>query len=130
MDQLPHAPVGIAEFVGGFVLWQALDEDGAQRLVLAVVGCGIGLHEELPATVIVHGCVLKCEVVFGGVLPSKVESRQQSQAKTDGPQGFGREETRAPAGRTRQNHHAPAAENRITSTWAGEQKHSVFHWEL
>jgi hypothetical protein len=130
MDQLPHAPVGIAVSVGGFVLWQALDEDGAQRLVLAVVGCGIGLHEELPATVIIHGCVLGCEVVFGGVLPSPVESRKQSQAKTDGPQGFGEEEMRAPAEHARQNHHAPAAENRITSTWAGEQKHSVFHGEL
>ena len=111
MDQLPHAPVGIAEFVGGFVLWQAL-------------------HEELPATVIIHGCVLKCEVVFGGVLPSTVGSRKQSQAKTDGPQGFGQEETRAPAGRVWQNHHAPAAENRITSTGAGEQKHSVVHRKL
>jgi hypothetical protein len=55
MDQLPHAPVCIAVFVSGVVLWQALDEDGAQRFVLTVVNCGISIQEELPAMEIVHG---------------------------------------------------------------------------
>jgi hypothetical protein len=57
--------------VSDVVLGKAVDEDGAQRLVLAMVGCGIGIQEEPLATNIIHGCPFKCEVVFRVFLLSK-----------------------------------------------------------
>jgi hypothetical protein len=50
----------IAVFVSGVVLWEAIDEGGAQRLVLAVVGGGIGVQKEPSAKGVVHDCTLKC----------------------------------------------------------------------
>jgi len=60
MNQLSHAPVCKPVSFGDLVLWKALDEDGAQRLVLAVVGRGIGLQEELSAAGVVHDKTLGC----------------------------------------------------------------------
>jgi hypothetical protein len=88
MNQLPHAPVGIAEFVSDVILGEAIDEDGAQRLVLAVIGCGVGLQEEPSATEVVHGCTLECEVVFRDWLLSRVVSKREPQAKPDGTEDF------------------------------------------
>src|SRR3981189_2781106 len=65
MDQLPHAAVGIAVFVSVVILREPIDEDGSQRLVLTMVGRGIGIQEELATAVEVHGCTLECESVFG-----------------------------------------------------------------
>jgi hypothetical protein len=94
MNQLPHAPVGLAVFVGDVILWEAIDEDGAQRLVLTVVGCGVGLQEESSATEIVHGCTRKCEVVFRDWLLSRVVSKREVSAKPDGTEAFRDEENR------------------------------------
>src|SRR5271157_6505840 len=54
MNQLPHAPICVTIFVGDVVLWKTFDEDGSQRLVLAVVGCRIGVQEELSAASVIH----------------------------------------------------------------------------
>src|SRR3954465_7014072 len=123
MDQLPHAPVCIAISVSGVVLWQALDEDGAQRLVLTVVNCGISIEEELPAMEIIPGCALKCEVVFRGVLSLTVVPNWEPRAKPDGTRGFGTRRNRGRRTVARQNSRARAAENRITSAWAGQQEY-------
>src|SRR5947209_1874446 len=82
MDQLPHAPVGIAVFVSGVVLRQSLDEDGAQRLVLTVVSCGISIQEEVPATEIIHGCPLEVCVRW---FPALSPSGQSYQTGSPGP---------------------------------------------
>ena len=42
MDQLPHAAVGITVFVSDVILGEPIDEEGSQRLVLTMVGRGIG----------------------------------------------------------------------------------------
>ena len=55
MDQLSHAPVCIAVAISDVVLGKAIDEDGAQRLVLAVIGGGIGIQEETSAAGVIHG---------------------------------------------------------------------------
>jgi hypothetical protein len=60
MNQLPHAAVGIAVFVSDVILGEPIDEEGSQRLVLAMVGRGIGVQEELSTTGGVHGCTLEC----------------------------------------------------------------------
>ena len=65
MDQLPHAAVGIAVFVSDVILREPIDEDRSQRLVLTMVGRGIGIQEELATAGEVHGCTLECESVFG-----------------------------------------------------------------
>jgi hypothetical protein len=100
MDQLSHAPVCKAVFVSGGALWQTLDKDGTQRLILMVVDCGISIQKVLPATEIIHGCALKCEVVSRGVRLSVVVPNWEPQAKPDGPQGFkNQEKSRAQTGR-------------------------------
>lgn len=55
MDQLPHAAVCEPISRGDLVLREALDEDGSQCLVLAVIGRGIGVQEELSAARVIHG---------------------------------------------------------------------------
>jgi hypothetical protein len=55
MDQLPHAAVCEPISRGHLVLREALDEDGSECLVLAVIGRGIGVQEELSATRVIHG---------------------------------------------------------------------------
>ena len=55
MNQLPHAAVCEAISRGHLVLGKALDEDGSQCLVLAVVGCGIGVYEEPLVVSVIHG---------------------------------------------------------------------------
>ena len=65
MDELPDAAVGIAVFVSDVGLREPIDEDGSQRLVLTMVGRGIGIQEELATMGEVHGCTLECESVFG-----------------------------------------------------------------
>ena len=54
MNQLPHTPVCITIFFGDVVLWKTFDEDGSQRLVLAVIGCRIGVQEKLSAASVIH----------------------------------------------------------------------------
>jgi hypothetical protein len=61
MHELPQASIGIAESVGDLVLGEAVDEDSPQRLILAVIGRGIGIHEEPSATGGIHGCTRECE---------------------------------------------------------------------
>jgi len=65
MDELPHAAVGIAVFVSDVILREPIDEDSSQRLVLTMVGRGIGLQEELATAGEVHGCTLECESILG-----------------------------------------------------------------
>jgi hypothetical protein len=62
-------------------LREAFDEDGSQRLVLAVIGWGIGVPEESLAARVVHGGLLRCEFVFGGVLLWSGLSKSESEAK-------------------------------------------------
>jgi hypothetical protein len=81
MDQLPQAAVCEPVFCGGLVLRKAFGEDGSQRLVSAVVGCGIGVQEEPLAARVVHGGPLRCEFVFGGVLLWSGLSKSESEAK-------------------------------------------------
>jgi hypothetical protein len=59
MDQMSDAAVGIAVFVSDVSLREPIDEDGSQRLVLTMVGRGIGIPEELATAVEVHGCTLE-----------------------------------------------------------------------
>jgi hypothetical protein len=88
MDQLPHAPMCIAELIRDFALPKAIDEDGAQRLVLTVIGRGIGIQEEASAVGVIHGCALGCEVVSCGFLLRSVVSKREPQAKSESTQGF------------------------------------------
>jgi hypothetical protein len=83
MNQLPHAPVGKPESCGGLGLGKALDEDGSQRLVLAVVGCGIGVQEEPLAASVIHGVTFRCELVFGGLLLWNGLSKTECEAKPE-----------------------------------------------
>jgi hypothetical protein len=78
MDQMSHASMCIAIFVGSVFLSEAIDKDGSQRLVLAVVGRGIGVQEEMSATGGVHGCTLECELIF-------VDSSPRKSYQTDSP---------------------------------------------
>jgi hypothetical protein len=55
MDQLPHAAVCEPISRGDLVLGKTVDEDGSQCLVLAVIGRGIGVQEELSAARVIHG---------------------------------------------------------------------------
>jgi hypothetical protein len=100
MDQLPHAPVCIAVSGSDVVLGEAIDEDGAQRLVLAVVGRGIGIQEELSTRGGIHGCDLECEVVF-----SDSSSQRRIKVEASGQAGWhsgpaDREKPIAPTDRT------------------------------
>src|SRR5271163_4710120 len=88
MDQLPHAPVCIAELIRDFALPKAIDEDGAQRLVLTVIGRGIGIQEEASAVGVIHGCAPGCEVVSCGFLLWRVVSKREPQAKLESTQGL------------------------------------------
>ena len=113
MDQLPHAAVGIAEFVGDVILREPLDEDGSQRLVLTMVGRRIGIQEELATAVEVHGCTLECESVFG-------DCSTRTSYQTGGPRqsrttpGLFSGRNRGCRSVARQNGHDMAAENRLT----------------
>jgi hypothetical protein len=60
MDQLPQAAVCEPIGRGDRVLWKALDEDGSQCLVLAMVGRGTGVQEELAAMRVVHDRASRC----------------------------------------------------------------------
>jgi hypothetical protein len=69
MNQLPHAPICVTTFVGDVVLWKTFDEDGSQRLVLAVVGCRIGVQEELSAASVIHDRTPQVLVGFRSLPP-------------------------------------------------------------
>jgi hypothetical protein len=56
---------GVAESLGGILLGQAVDEDGAEGFVLSLGGAGGMLEEEL-AEGVVHARGSECEV-FAGV---------------------------------------------------------------
>jgi hypothetical protein len=88
MDQLPQAAVCEPVFRGDLVLRKALDEDGTQRLVLAVVRCGIGVQEEALAARVIHGGPLRCEFVFGGLLLWSGLSKPESEAKPGETRGL------------------------------------------
>jgi hypothetical protein len=81
MDQLPKAPVGKPVSCGDLVLRKTLDKNRSQRLVLAVVGGGIGVTEEPLAAKVVHGGPLRCEFVFGDLLLWSGLSKTESEAK-------------------------------------------------
>jgi hypothetical protein len=68
MNQLPHAAVCKPIFCGDVVFGESFDEDGSQRLVLAVVGRGISVREEMSAAGVVHDLTSRCELVFGAFL--------------------------------------------------------------
>ena len=88
MNQLPQAPVCEPVFCGDLVLEKTLDENSSQRLVLAVVGCGIGVPEEPLAARVIHGGPLRCEFVFGGLLLWSGLSKTESEAKPVEARGF------------------------------------------
>src|SRR5262249_40925397 len=62
VDELAEGVVGVAETLGGLLLGQALDEDGAEGLVLALGGAGWFAEEE-PAGGVVHARGTQCEVI-------------------------------------------------------------------
>ena len=81
MDQLPQTPVCIAVSVSDVVLRQAVDEDGAQRLISAVIGRGIGIGEELSARGILHGCAPGVRwFSASGSSPGRIKTRAPGQA--------------------------------------------------
>jgi hypothetical protein len=65
VDQLAESVVGVTVTLGGLLLGEALDEDGAKGIVLALLRAR-RLEEELAAGGIVHGLGLECEVVVAG----------------------------------------------------------------
>ena len=87
MNQLSHAAVCKPIPCGDVVLWKALDEDGSQRLVLAVVGRGIGFREEMSAAGVVHDGTSRCESVFGVFLLLRSVSENKGKAKPGDTQG-------------------------------------------
>jgi hypothetical protein len=82
MNQLPHAPVCISIFFGDVVLREAVDKDGSQRLVLALVGRRIGVQEVPSARSVIHACILKMLVGFRRLPPleSSIKNEVQDQA--------------------------------------------------
>jgi hypothetical protein len=54
VNQLAHAPVRLAIILGDVILWKAIDEDSSKRLLLALVGCGVGIQKEPAATGVIH----------------------------------------------------------------------------
>jgi len=82
MNQLPHASICITIFVSNVVLWKTFDEDGSQRLVLAVVGCRIGVQEELLAASVIHDRTPQVLVGFRCLPPlqSHIKNQVQGQA--------------------------------------------------
>jgi hypothetical protein len=111
MDQLPHAAVCEPKFRGDLVLREALDEDGSQRLVLTVIGRGIGVQEEMSVTRVIHGRPPRVLVDFRWLAPrdSLIRTRVTSQDR--------RSPSSSNSGRI--------PENWLPYTWAGQQKHSV-----
>jgi hypothetical protein len=59
VDQDAEGGVGVAEAAGGFLLGNALDEDGAEGLLRALRGAS-GLQEEALREGIVHGGRSEC----------------------------------------------------------------------
>jgi hypothetical protein len=53
-DQHAEGAVGVVVAMGCLLLGQAIDEDGAEGLVLALLGAS-GLHEEASGEEVVHG---------------------------------------------------------------------------
>lgn len=88
MDQLPQAAVCEPVVRGDLVLGKVVDEDGTQRLVLAVVRCGIGVQEEALAARVIHGGPLRCEFVFGDLLLWRGLSKTGSEAKPGETRGL------------------------------------------
>lgn len=62
MDELPKGSVGVAEPLGGFLLRVAVEEDAAERLVLALCDAG-GSQEEIADRILGHGVASVCEVI-------------------------------------------------------------------
>jgi hypothetical protein len=62
VDELAKGVVVVAELLGGVLLGEAVEKDGAQRLVLALGGTG-GLLEELLAACVVHNRGSGCESI-------------------------------------------------------------------
>ena len=60
MNELAHAPARVPVCGGHVALWEAVDEDRSQRLVLAVVRRGAGVQEETTAMSVIHDEPLKC----------------------------------------------------------------------
>jgi hypothetical protein len=65
VDELAEGVVGVAETLGGILLGQAVDEDGAEGFVLSLGWTG-GLAEEELAEGIVHVRCSRCEVMLAG----------------------------------------------------------------
>jgi hypothetical protein len=86
MNQLPHASVCISILFGDVVLCKVVDKDGSQRLVLALVGRGIGVQKEPSATGVVHACILKVLVGFRRLPPleSHIKNEVQDPARRRG----------------------------------------------
>jgi hypothetical protein len=54
MNELAHAPARVPVCGGYVALWEAIDEDRSQRLVLAMIRLGIGIQEETTAEFVIH----------------------------------------------------------------------------
>jgi hypothetical protein len=65
VDQLAESAVGVAVKMGGLLLGEAVNEDGAEGVVLALLRAR-RLDKELAAGGVVHGLGLECEVVVRG----------------------------------------------------------------
>jgi hypothetical protein len=88
VDELAKGIRGVAEAGGSGVLGQALQEDGAESLVLALGGTG-GLAEEDLAGGIVHARDSGCEVILFGdeLYASPRRVRPQEGIRDTSPRG-------------------------------------------
>jgi hypothetical protein len=85
MNELPQASISIAESVGDPVLGEAVDEHGPQRLISAVIGRAIGIHEEPSAPGGIHGCTRKCEgISVAPLLARRIKKEAPGPAGRDG----------------------------------------------
>ena len=81
MDQLPEGIGAIAEALGGLLLQAVIDEDGAECLVLPLVGRD-GFGEEAAAESVIHNGGLECESILLRQLPFEgSETRGSCQLK-------------------------------------------------
>jgi hypothetical protein len=62
MDELPEGVVGVAETPSHLLLGAAVNEDGSQRLVLALSDAR-GLQEEVSKRIFSQGVIPGCEVI-------------------------------------------------------------------
>jgi hypothetical protein len=115
VDQLAESAVGVAVTLGGSLLGEAVNEDGAKGIVLALLRAR-RLEEEPAAGGIVHGLGLECEVVIAGDAYTELPIREG-----EGKRGSNRRSERAGRGgqreRRRRRLYTPLFTMRTRTIW-------------